>query len=898
VTRIRGIRRYLRLPRSIRAQSQEDVEAEVRFHLEMRVEELIDSGMAPHDARERAQEEFGDLEAAVDYCRRQTKRREQKVRGMEWFKSAVQDGRFAVRILTRNRGFTLVVLATIALGIGANTAIFSVVNAVLLRPFPFEDPERLVTVWESNPDDGLTYMTAAPPNFADWREQSDSFEELAAFRSRTFFFDQGEGPARIQGSSVTTGLFEALRVTPQIGRTITPEEDVEGADPVVILSYGFWSGRLGADPATIGSDILLNDTSHRVIGIMSPGFEFPPPISLEGPAPERSELWVPLAINEVEGSRQSHNLQVIGRMREGVTLEQARSELSVLAGRLQQQYPESNTGWTTVIEPLDEQVFGDLKTPLLLLLAAVGFVLLIACVNVANLLLARGAGRQRELATRASLGAGRSRLTRQLLAESLFLALMGGVLGLALAFIAVELLIVIAPQTIPRLHETSVDLNVAAFTLIISLVTGVLFGLVPALQGRKVNLSEQMREGGSRSGVAGRTSRFRSGLIVVEIALSLVLLFGAGLMLKSFRHLQGVDKGFEADNALTLRITMPAVRYAEDPALIAAYQEIEEQVSTLPGVVSAGFVYDIPLSADRQGTRLTFAGAPPPQSPSDYVLTNFTINTPGYFDAMGIEVRQGRDFTPGDQAESEPVAIVNRAFARSYIDSEDPLSKSFGDPGGGDTPTRIIGVVDDVRHGDLATEATPVVYVPYYQNAWGRSMSLVVRTSGRPTEMLGAIRQRILAFDSAIPIYDVRTLREVVSNSIAEPRFTAILLGLFSVMALLLSLIGIYSLVRYSVSQRVQEIGIRTALGAVSSDIVGMIVWHGMKLTLVGIILGIGAALLLARVLVNQLFEVSTGDPLTLVIVPLLLSVSALAACYLPAMRAARVDPVRALREE
>ncbi|MFC1499854.1 ABC transporter permease, partial [Candidatus Zixiibacteriota bacterium] len=531
MTRIKGVRRYLRLPRSVQAQAREDVETEIRFHLEMRTEELVSTGLAPHQAREMAEDEFGDLDSAVEYCRRQSKRREQRVRGMEWLKSSLEDCRFAIRMLVRNRGFTAVVLATIALGIGANTAIFSVVNAVLLRPFPFEEPDRLVTLWESNPGENLTYMTVAPPNFADWRAACESIETMAAWSSRTFFLDQGEGPIQIQGARVTIGLFETLRSTPLMGRTITPEEDLEGADPVVILSYGFWNGRLGADPAVLGSVLLLDEVPHRVIGVMPSGFSFPPQISLEGPAPPESEVWVPLGMNEGSGSRGQHFLHVIGRLADGATLDQARSELVVLAGQLEEAFPESNTGWTAAIVPLDEKVFGDLQTPLTLLLAAVGFVLLIACVNVANLLLARGATRQREFATRASLGAGQARLTRQLLAESMFLALMGGAAGLLLATVAVEVLVAIAPQSIPRLHETSVDITVAVFTLLISIVTGILFGLAPAWQGRRVNLIEQMREGGARTGSGGRTARFRSALIVAEVALSLVLLFGAGLML-------------------------------------------------------------------------------------------------------------------------------------------------------------------------------------------------------------------------------------------------------------------------------------------------------------------------------------------------------------------------------
>jgi len=891
---IPGVRRFLRLPRTSSAQAREDVEAELRFHFDMRIDELVGHGLEPHQARERAEREFGDMEYTRQYCRKLAQRRERKVRGMDWIKNLCQDLKFGARILSRSKGFTIVVLATIGVGIGANTAIFSVVNAVLLRPFLYEEPERLVTIWESNPPANLPFMVASPPNYADWREQNEVFEDIAAFGPTSYFLTHEEEPISVQGCRVTASLFPLLGVNPVRGRNFLSEEDQPGADRVVILSHNLWSVSMGGDPGILDSEVIISDQPHTVIGIMPPDFDFPPPISLEGPPSPKSELWIPYRRDMKGGSRGAHNMLVIGRLKKNATLEQAQIGMSTLAARLEAEYPDTNEGWNIALVPLDAQVFGDLKTPLFLLLGAVGLVLLIACVNIANLLLARGAGRQREIATRASLGAGRSRLIYQLLSESLLLSLLGGLLGLVLAIAGVEVLTRVAPSTIPRLEQTTIDFTVATFTLVISLLTGVLFGLAPALQVRGINLSDHLREGGVRTSTARGAARFRGTLVVVEIALSLVLLAGAGLMIRSFARLRGVDTGFQSENVLTMRLALRGSRYEDESFVSATYRQLEEEINALPGVVSAGFIYDVPLGADRPGTRFLFEDDPPDLEENR--LTNITFVTPGYFRTMSVRLLQGRDFTEGDTPESEPVVVVNSTFVRAFIREQDPLSKRI--VGLGEEPTRIAGVVGDVRHDQVAIEATPVIYIAFHQHPGSARMSLAARTTGPPMAALEAVRQRIRSVDPRIPIYEITTLDRLVNNSIAESRFTTLLLGLFSAIALLLATVGIYGLIRYSVSQRIHEIGIRTALGAQRGDIIRMVLRQGMILSLAGVVIGLVVALNMSRIIAEQLYNISATDPLTLLGVSVLLAAAAVTACYLPARRASRIDPVQALREE
>jgi putative ABC transport system permease protein len=809
-----------------------------------------------------------------------------------------QDLRYGARMLARNPGFTAVAVLTLALGIGANTAIFSVVNAVLLRPFPYNDPSRVAVVWETQLQQGLPYMYAAPPNYADWREQNQVFEEMAAFSPEGFFLAQEDEPVRVRGAEVSASLFRVLGVSPFVGRAFSPEEDQPGRGQVVLLSHGLWQSRFGAGPAVIGQAITLNQQSYTVLGIMPPDFAFPPPIDLEGSAPyQRTDLWVPLAMDLEGGQRGAHYMTVIARLKPGVSLQRAEAEMNVIARRLEQEFPNSNTGWGITLVPLDQQVLGEARPALLVLLGAVGFVLLIACVNVANLLLARSATRQKEFAIRSALGAPRARLARQLLTESTLLALLGGGAGLLLALWGMDSLLKLAPRNVPRLEEAGIDLWVISFTLAVSLLTGLLFGLAPPFQSSSPRLNQWLKEGGRTAVQGAGHIRLRGVLVVTEIALSLVLLVGAGLLFKSFLQLRGVDPGFQSENVLTLRLSLPQTKYPQAAQRIAAYSEIEQRILDLPGVESAGFIYDIPLAADRQGTSFQIEGEPPP-GPNENRQINFTFVTPGYLRAMGIPLLRGRFFTEQDGRETEEVIIINETLARRFFSQEDPTGKRLFLGFSTQVARRIVGVVGDVKHDTLTRDYAPAVYVPYYQVPWSGRMSLAVRSSAQPSAVLASVREQIRSVDRDLPVFSVMTMNQVLSNSVAQPRFSTLMLGVFAGVALLLAAVGIYGVISYSVSQRTHEMGIRMALGAQPRDIFRLVVGQGMVLTLIGVGVGLAASFALTRFLESLLFGVSATDPATFAGVSVLLAAVALLACYLPARRATRVDPLVALRYE
>ncbi|HSE98402.1 MAG TPA: ABC transporter permease, partial [Blastocatellia bacterium] len=699
-----------------------------------------------------------------------------------------QDFRYGVRGLLKNRGFTLVATITLALGIGANSAIFSVINAVLLRPYPYEAPERLVVVWETQLQRGLPFMFASPPNYADWRTQNQVFDDLAAFEPRGFFLKQEDEPARVQGARVTASLFSVLKVAPQAGRLFREEDDLPGSEKVALLSHSMWRDRFGSDPAIVGSSIVLDYQPHTVVGVMPPEFKFPPPINLEGGGPDpRAELWVPFALDMKAGQRGAHYMRVIARLKQGVTRERAISEMSGIAKRLEQDHPSTNTGWDVTIVPLTDQVLGETRPALVALLAAVGFVLLIACVNVANLLLARGAARQKEFAIRAALGAGRLRLLRQVLTESLALALLGGAAGLALAGWGIDILISLAPQNVPRLEETSIDSSVIAFTLGVSILTGVLFGLAPALQSFRQDLTVWLKEGGRTSGQATGLFRLRGLLVIAEVALSLVLLVGAGLLLQSFARLRGVEAGFRSENVLTMRIALPKTGFATPEQKIVAFKELDRQINSLPEVEAAGFVYDIPLAADRQGTSIRIDGEPPPP-PGQESQVNFTFVTPRYFDSMGVPLLKGRAFTEQDVRSGQDVIIVNAALARRFFGDEDPLGRHLFVGFNTQVARRIVGVVGDVRHNTLKDDPFPNVYVPYFQVPWSGSMSLMVRSSAQPATVLASVREQLRQVVPNLPVFDVKTMEQVLYESLAQARFSTLMMTIFSAVALLLAI--------------------------------------------------------------------------------------------------------------
>jgi putative ABC transport system permease protein len=697
----------------------------------------------------------------------------------------------------------------------------------------------------------------------------------------------------VRGASVTAGMFSVVGASPLLGRLLGVEDDREGSPRVVLLSHGSWQTRFGGDPNIVGRSIRLGGIPHTVVGVMPPGFEFPPPIVLEGAIPtEETELWVPFGMDMEGGNRGAHFMTVIARLKSGVELGTAAVEMNALARRLQQQYPSFNAGWDITLTPLDRQVLGDVSVQLLILLGAVALVLLIACVNVANLLLARGATRLKEFALRASLGADRGRLLRQLVTESVGLSLLGGLAGLGVAVWGAKALAGLGPQDIPRLEGVGLDASVLGFTLLVSLLTGALFGLAPSFQGASENLSQRLREAGRGQAESRGSSRLRSVLVVAEVGLALVLLVGAGLLIQSFVRLSGVDTGFEARDRLTLRITPLESRYPEDAHLVAAYAELERRLNSTSGIRAAGFINSIPLAVDRGGTSFLKEGETE-EPANENRSVNFAVVTPTYFRAMGIRLVQGREFSEADGPQVEPVIIVNDAFVRRHFPDENPVGMRLGVHG---QAFRIVGVVGGVRHATLRDDPNPSIYVPYAQVPWSRSMSLVVR--GEPDAVGAAARGVLRQFDPTLPIYDVKSMEEILGASLARMRFSTTLMLAFAIVALLLAAVGIYGVIAYSVSRRTQEIGVRLAIGAEHGDVLRLVLGQGMRLVGIGIVIGIVAALALSRFLGSLVYGIATTDVLTFVGVALVLVVAAVLACYVPARRAMKVDPIEALRYE
>jgi putative ABC transport system permease protein len=802
----------------------------------------------------------------------------------------LQDLRFGVRMLLKNPGFTLIAVFTLALGIGANTAIFSVVNAVVLRPLPYPEPERLIRLWESNPGRGWPEFSASAPNYEDWRKQQSVWEQLAAYEFATFNFTGSGEPERVAALSVTANLFPALEVAPALGRNFLPEEEQAGRNRVAILSDGLWQRRFGADPGLIGRQIQLSGESYTVVGVMPPRFQLTP----------GTELWVPLVVDPAaapwHANRSHHNLHVIGRLKPGVNLRQAQVAMDTLARQLEQQYPKSNAGWGVRLRTFyDWMVPEQIRKSMLVLFAAVGFVLLIACANVANLLLARASTRQREMAVRAALGASRLRVMRQLLTESLLLAGLGGLVGALLAFWGARILKAGTVLNIPRLNETSLDLRVLGFTLIVSLLTGLIFGLAPAWQASKLDLNETLKEGG-RSGGSGVRHRLRGALVVGEVALALVLLLSAGLMVRSFANLQNVPLGFAPENVLTMQINLPGSKYGEKAQRVNFYKQLPERLRATPGVTGVAAVTQLPLfSGASWAQEITLEGGE--AAPSDAKLSAGTFAvTPRYFETMGIPLLQGRDFTEQDNGDTTLNYIVSESFARRFWPNENPLGKRFR-TGAFDLFGTVVGVVGNVRNVSLESEGGPAFYFSYGRIGMP-ALTVVVRTVAPPETMTAVLRAQVHSLDRDLPVYNVRALEQLVHNAAGQPRFQTGLLGLFSAVALLLAAIGIYGMMAYAVTQRTHEIGVRMALGAQSCDVRALVVRQGMMLSLIGIVIGLALTFGLTRFLKGLLYQVSPADSLTFALIPLLLVGVALLACYVPARRATKIDPLAALRCE
>ena len=806
-----------------------------------------------------------------------------------------QDLRYGLRMLVKSPGFTVVAILALAIGIGANSAIFSVVNAVLLRPLPYGDPDRLVVVWETNPKLSTPSLRvrneASPANYFDWREQNRVFEQLAAFRWETVNLTGKDMPEQLVGNRVSGNMFTTLQVKPMLGRVILPEDDKPDGERVVVLSHGLWQRRFGNDPQVIGQSLILNGQSYTVIGVMPPEFEFPN---------ARPALWMPLSLStEAMQNRRSHYLYTRARLKPGVTLEQAQAEMDTIAARLRQQYPDTNTDRGVRLVPLHADAVEFARPALLVLLGAVGFVLLIACANVANLMLARASARQKEMAIRTALGASRFRVIRQLLTESMLLSLVGGTGGLLLALWGVDLLTASIPSEmaagIPGWTRISLDLWVLVFTLVISILTGILFGLVPALQVSKSDLNETLKEGGrTATGGSGR-QRFRGLLVVTEVALALVLLVGAGLMMKSFLRLLEVRPGFDPQNVLTMELVLPRFQYSENKKITAFFTELLRRIGSQPGVEAVGAINYLPMSGSGGTTTLIFEGRPAPP-PGQYPEVNARIASPGYFHALRIPVLKGRDFTDRDTEEKPRVVIINETMARLYYPNEDPIGKRVRNSDG-TNPAEIVGVVGDVKHWGLDDNPEAFIYVSHAQVA-NRGMTLVVRTASDPGNMIAMVRREVSALDKDQPIFNIKTMEERISASSAMRRLPMFLLGIFAVVAMTLAAVGIYGVIAYSVTRRTHEIGVRMALGAQRSDILKLVVRQGMTLVLIGITLGLITSFAVTRVMQKMLFEVSPSDPTTFAGISMLLVAVALIACFIPARRATKVEPIIALRYE
>jgi putative ABC transport system permease protein len=811
----------------------------------------------------------------------------------------LQDVRYGLRTFIKKPGLTAIILLALALGIGANTAIFSVVNAVLLRPLPFQDPAQLVMVWSYNQQLMREGMPVSAADFIDWQARSESFSEMAAFHSQAFNLTDGVEPERAGGVRVSANIFSLLGVGAARGRVFTPDEDRPGNNRVVVISDGLWKRRYASDPNVLGSTIALNGEGYTVVGVMPEGFEFPRRTDL--PAgfqfPEHPDLWTPLALTpEQAQNRGRHYMAVVARLKPGVSAGQAGAEMVSITGQLEQQYPNSNTNMGAELVPLHNQIVGKVRKALLLLLAAVGLVLLIACANVANLLLARAASRRKEVSIRMALGASRWRLVRQFMTESLLLSIAGGALGLLVAVWGIDSLIAVAPADLPRLDEVSLDGRVVAFTLGLSVLTGILFGLAPALQSSKSDLNETLKEGGRSQAAGAVQNHLRRLLVVAEVALALVLLVSSGLMIKSFVQLLWVDPGFDPKNVVTVNVGLSPARYTEPHKRAAFFEQLLGRVESLPGVESAGAVYPLPMSGAEEGMGFSIEGQPPPQ-PGERRSCNPRWVTSGYFKAMGIALASGRYFTEQDAAESPRVAIINEAAAERYFPGEDPLGKRVRIGFRGETPREIVGVVKDVKHAALDEAAMMELYVPHAQ--WPSSfLTLVVRSSSDAASLPAAIRGEVLAIDSQQPVHDVKTMEQLLSGTMAQRRFNMLLLGIFAAVALVLAALGIYGVISYSVTERTHEIGVRMALGAQRKDILSMVVTQGMVPALAGVAIGLGAAFALTRFISSLLYGVSASDFTTFASIPLLLAFVALVACYIPARRATKVDPMVALRYE
>jgi putative ABC transport system permease protein len=809
----------------------------------------------------------------------------------------IQDLRYGIRTLAKSPGFAAAGILTLALGIGATTAMVSAVDAVLVKPLPYKDPERIVALWEKTPAGQRNSVSSA--EFIDWKNQNQVFDCLVALDSGMFNLSDRNQPEQVLGILATADLFQVLGVNPSLGRGFLPDDENPGRDKVVVLGHGLWQRRFGSDRNIVGGSIRLNNEKYTVIGVMPPVFRF---------LSTRADLWMPLVLEPSQLNRRMHYLSVYGRLKPAAELNDAQADMDVIAGNLDREYPESHMkNWGALVVPLRDQVVtADLRQSLLIFLAAVSFVLLIACANVANLTLARGATRFREISIRAALGAGRFRLVRQLLTESVALSLLGGILGLFLSFWLVSLSATFIPRdTLPSEAQITVNFRVLFFATVTSLLTGILFGLAPSQSLAKTNLTGFLKEGSKAASMSFRRSGLRSTLVISEVGLAVMLLVGAGLLIRSLRLLQQVQPGFVANNVLTLELTLPETQYSDSNKITNFYQKVIDRVKSFPGVEEVAMVTEPPLAGSGFWIFFTIEGHPT-LSISEQPTTNFQIVSPSYFSTLSIPLLKGRDFTEHDTQDTTHVAIINQTLSRKFSPNEDPVGKRINIesrvPGqhalGPATLREIVGVVGDVKVSRLGEQsANCEVYVPHSQNPW-TSMCLVVRTGNNLMLTVNSVKAAVLDIDKTQPVTNIRSMNQIVVESLSEPRFRTLVLSLFSIVALLLSAVGIFGVMSYAVSQRTREIGIRMALGANRREVLRLIVKQGMVLAVLGWAAGGLASLVVTRALSSFLFGVGTADASTFFEMSLVLLVVSFLACYFPARRATKVDPIVALRYE
>ena len=872
-----------------------DVDDELRFHLDMRARDYETRGLPADEARRAASERFGDVHGIGGALRAHDRRRERGVQRREYMSDLTTDLRYGIRAFARAPGFTTVALLTLALGIGATTAIFSVINAVILRPLPYPDADRLVQVWMDNRRMGLHEDLHSYPNYADLRDQNQVFTGMATYYTSGFNVTAGCSesdcePQRVATLFSSADLANVLRVAPAMGRTFTAEEDAPGRDAVVLISHGLWARMFASDRSVLGKTIRLNGRERTVIGVMPPGFAFPN---------RDTELWVPIALpDDFKQARGSFSLYSVARLKDGIELERAVADMNAISRRLEQQYP-GNQGFGVFLRSLPEQVVGrTLRTSLWVMMAAVAAVLLIACANVANLMLSRAAVREREISVRVALGAARTRLVRQLLTESVLLSVLGAALGTALAWGGLRILVGLAPDDIPRLDEIRIDLAVLGVTLALALVTGIVFGLAPALQSSRVAVGGGLRDA-IRGGTGGRRAqRLRRTLVAAQIALVVILLTGAGLLIRSFLHLQRVDLGFQPNNLLTMRYALPGAKYPTPQARSAFHGSVLERVQQIPGVEGAAFISDIFLSATPASTTIRIEGRE--LSPEDEnVEVPLDAVSPDYFKVMGIPLLRGRTFTAADNLDAPQVVLINESMARHFWPNDDPVGKRFRY--GGDESTAplmtVVGIVTDMRRTGFDAPVRYETFRPHTQRVVG-SLTLVVRTKGEPLGMVPPVRAQIRSVDPDQPVFEIASMDQLLGSMVAQRRFSMTLLGTFAALALALGVVGVYGVTSYLVAQRTREVGVRLALGAQPSQVVGMVVRQGMAVAAVGLLVGLIGAVVAGRFMTGLLYGVSPFDLATLGAVTAVIALATLTANWVPALRAAHVDPLTALRND